>query len=110
MRAHRTIIEEWGGDAAVANALGAACGVSPKRVRFWRRRNSIPAEWWAALVEAGVTTLEELACAASRRREEGLVAVHGRTMAPDDTDGAENPERNVSRTNEPGLSAEGAAA
>ncbi|MGH7018762.1 MAG: hypothetical protein ACREEY_02720 [Brevundimonas sp.] len=46
--------------------------------------------------------------------EKGVVhgggSVKVRNMAPADGCGAENPERNVSRTNEPGSSPEGAAA
>lgn len=68
MRAHREIIESAGGDHAVAAALGSASGVNASRVRFWRRRNSIPAEWWASLARAGVATLEELAAGAAKRR------------------------------------------
>lgn len=37
-------------------------------VRSWAQRGSIPAEYWAALAEAGVCTLNELAADAARRR------------------------------------------
>jgi len=68
MRAHREIIENAGGDHAVVAALGSSAGITTSRVRFWRRRNSIPAEWWESLSRAGVTTLEELAAGAAKRR------------------------------------------
>lgn len=45
----------------------------------------------------------------SERRVAGGVC-HDANMAPDFADGAENPERNVSRTDEPGSSPEGASA
>src|SRR5690606_5442495 len=82
--------------------LGSPPGVRPGRVRFWRRRNSIPAEWWSALAQSGVASLDELAAAvASPVSSFG----HASTLAPVETLGAENPERNVSRTGEPGSSA-----
>lgn len=45
-----------------------------------------------------------------RGRGAAVGAGHDATMAPADADGAENPVRNVSRTDEPGSSPEGAAA
>lgn len=101
MRAHRQIIEDAGGDQGIVRALGSPPGVRPGRVRFWRRRNSIPAEWWSALAQSGVASLDELAAAvASRVSNIG----HAATLAPVEALGAENPERNVSRTGEPGSS------
>ena len=54
-----------------------------------------------------LATLDELAAAVAKV---AVIAGHSETMAPGAADGAENPERNVSRTNEPGSSPEGAAA
>src|SRR5690606_20298579 len=93
MRAHRQIIEDADGDQGIVRALGSPPGVRPGRVRFWRRRNSIPAEWWSALAQSGVASLDELAAAvASPVSSFG----HASTLAPVETLGAENPERNVS--------------
>lgn len=46
----------------------------------------------------------------SERRVAGGGVCHDANMAPAGIDGAENPVRNVSRTDEPGSSPEGAAA
>lgn len=107
MRAHRQIIEDAGGDQGIVKALGCASGVRPGRVRFWRRRNSIPAEWWSALAQSGVTTLDELAAAVAKPVSGGD---HGSFLAPSACPGSENPGRNVSRTDEPGSPRDGAAA
>lgn len=66
MRTHSQIINDAGGVAAVARALGAPYN----RVRQWPPSDSIPAPYWAAIVEAGFSTLDELALAASRKRPE----------------------------------------
>ena len=36
-------------------------GRSIHTVRSWRQRNSIPAEYWGAVVDAGLASLDELA-------------------------------------------------
>lgn len=41
-------------------------GSSIHTVRSWVARDSIPAKWWKPLSEAGITSLDELADAASR--------------------------------------------
>ena len=44
------IIEKLGGAPAIVRALGLPDGdVGAKRVRAWRTRGSIPAEYWAAI-------------------------------------------------------------
>ena len=67
------IILSLGGAAVVARHIGLPAGdVGPKRVRAWALRNSIPAEYWAALTAysersgKGVT-LEVLATAHDTR-------------------------------------------
>jgi hypothetical protein len=68
MRSHADIIDAAEGYAAFAEALTASgFPVAPSRARFWRRRNSIPAEAWAGVAKSGLTTLEELAEAAARK-------------------------------------------
>lgn len=76
-------------------------------MKQWRRAGSIPAPYWQAIAQLNIATLDELAGAVAR----AAVGVgHADNMAPAGAAGAENPERNVSRTNEPGSSPEGAAA
>ncbi|MNU34524.1 hypothetical protein D3C71_231070 [compost metagenome] len=105
----------------LARAYGAATGVELSTVS-WRlfqdtkklealidgrdiqvRRYSAALQWLADNWPEGTDRPEGL------DRSVGYV-VHGATLAPADGCGAENPERNVSRTDEPGLSPEGAAA
>lgn len=98
MRTHDQIIVEAGGPTVVARQVGAR----PGTVKQWRRAGSIPAPYWQAIAQLNLATLDELAEAVAK------VAVsvsHADTMAPAADDGAENPERNVSRTDEPGSSA-----
>ena len=103
MRSHDQIIVEAGGATSVARRIGAL----PGTVKQWRRAGSIPAPYWQAIAALNLATLDELAAAVAKV---AVIAGHSETMAPGAADGAENPERNVSRTNEPGSSPEGAAA
>lgn len=99
MRSHDQIITDAGGPTAVARQVGAR----PGTVKQWRRAESIPAPYWQAIAQLNLATLDELAGAVAK----GVVGVgHDNTMAPADADGAENPARNVSRTDEPGSSPE----
>jgi hypothetical protein len=45
----------------------AGLDMSQTTPQRWRDRNSIPGEYWSALVDLGVTTLDELASAADKR-------------------------------------------
>lgn len=38
------------------------------KVKYWFFRDSIPCDYWKALADLGLTTVEELALAAHRRR------------------------------------------
>jgi hypothetical protein len=57
MTHHLQIIEREGGYQAIAEKLG----LPAERVRFWKRRQSIPHDQWGAVAKAGVATLDELA-------------------------------------------------
>lgn len=81
MRDHRQIIDDAGGKAALVNLLAPTADIAPSRVRFWHRRNSIPAEWWACLDRSGVASLSELAKAAEAKASMGAPA---HSAAPDD--------------------------
>lgn len=65
------IIEKLGGPKAIVTALSLpAAGVGTLRVRAWRHRKSIPAEYWAAIAkfskdEGRGVSLEDLAAAHS---------------------------------------------
>ncbi len=48
--------------------LAAALALPAKNVRRWVDSDSIPAEWWKPLADAGVASLDELAAAAQTRR------------------------------------------
>ena len=66
MRTHLQVITDAGGYKAAAERLG----LMPNRVRFWERRQAIPPEEWAAVAQAGLATLEELARAAAARKSQ----------------------------------------
>lgn len=73
MATHSDIIERAGGVTEVRRKLEKAGIVLPdETVRSWPKRaggsGSIPGEYWSALADCGVATLEELALAAERRR------------------------------------------
>lgn len=50
------------------NELAKVLGIPAKNVRRWDDMDSIPADWWKPIAEAGVATLEELAQLAEARR------------------------------------------
>lgn len=104
-RSHSDIISDGGGPAAIARMVSA----NPGTVKQWRRTDSIPAPYWVAFVDADLASLEELAMSAARRIERsgpdepGLhggdpSAVDEAVVAPAADAGADNPARNVSRT------------
>ena len=66
MRTHHEIIVDAGGWRALRDKLGLKS--DDCKCKFWFFRDSIPAEWWKALADLEVTTVEELALAAHRRR------------------------------------------
>ena len=64
MNTHAQIIR-----AATVSVVCRLLNLSDPTVRSWINRNSIPAEHWKALSEAGFATLEDLANAAATRSE-----------------------------------------
>ena len=52
----RDVIELFGTPDALAGELGAKA----ETVRKWRQRNSIPAEWWLPVIEAGARAGKDL--------------------------------------------------
>lgn len=59
MRTHKQIIDAAGGYQLFAAKLA----ISAERVRFWHRRNSIPAEAWLSISNRRLGSLKELATA-----------------------------------------------
>jgi len=49
MRTFRDIIETW----PTPDVLATEVGANAEAVRKWRQRDSIPAEWWLPVVNAG---------------------------------------------------------
>lgn len=66
MRTHSQIIDEAGGPSALARTPGVE--VDPGTTKQWKRGDSIPAPYWAAIADAKLATLEELAEAASSKK------------------------------------------
>lgn len=63
-RSHRDVIAVAGGASRLARLLKCPAG----RVHQWKRADSIPPRYWAAIVLRGHASLEDLAGAAARRR------------------------------------------
>lgn len=70
MRSHQDIVKETG--ALPLHRLLEAHGVplAPSTTQRWAERKSIPSEYWSALVELGLTNLEELAAGSAARLAE----------------------------------------
>lgn len=64
MRTHKQIIQATGADIVIARA---GLSVSLHTVRSWQQRDAIPGEYWAALDQAEIAPLSELAQAAARK-------------------------------------------
>jgi hypothetical protein len=52
MRSFRDVIAQWPSAVCLAEDLGFQAGLGGLRVRAWRRRDSIPPEYWRQLEEA----------------------------------------------------------
>lgn len=63
MRSHLQIIDDAGGPAKTARAISA----DPGMVKQWKRTDSIPGPYWAAIAAASIATLDELAEAVAGR-------------------------------------------
>lgn len=72
MRTHSQIIQDVGVTPLREKLRGAGIDLPDATVRAWPRRDqgsgSIPSEYWQALSDLGVTTLEELAAAKAASR------------------------------------------
>lgn len=62
-RSHRDVIALAGGPSRLARTLKCPAG----RAHQWKRSDSIPPRYWAAIVLRGYASLEDLAGAAARR-------------------------------------------
>jgi hypothetical protein len=60
---HAEIVAKAGGPAA----MDRLCGTKAGTAKQWKRQNSIPAPYWAAIAREGVATLEVLAEAAEAK-------------------------------------------
>ena len=63
LRSHRDVIALAGGPSRLARLLKCPAG----RAHQWKRLDSIPPRYWAAIVLRGHASLEDLAGAAARR-------------------------------------------
>lgn len=63
MRNHSEVIRSAG-----AQDVAELTGASIHTVRSWAQRDSIPSEYWAALIAAELCTADELIGAAAARR------------------------------------------
>lgn len=70
MRTHLDIIADAGGPTK----MGARIQVEAGLVHAWKRENSIPAAYWARVVDAEISNLDELAAAAEARKFPDLAA------------------------------------
>lgn len=72
MRCHRQIVQAFGASALYRALKERGVSVHLSTPQRWSERDSIPGEYWQALADLGVSTLEELARAAEQRRAADL--------------------------------------
>lgn len=72
MRSHAEIVREFGAAALARHLNGRGFEVKSGTPQRWAERNSIPGEYWNALSEDEIASLEELARAADSRRDPAL--------------------------------------
>lgn len=70
MRDHATIVREYGAQALARFLNEHSFEVHGSTPQRWADRNSIPGEYWALMADHQIASLEELAAAADRRREQ----------------------------------------
>lgn len=70
MRTHRDIIRKHGALKLARSLADRGVKVHGSTPQRWADRNSIPGEYWAAISDMGIATLEELAAAADARQPE----------------------------------------
>jgi hypothetical protein len=68
MRSHSDIVKEFGASKLYA-ALADRFELHQTTPQRWADRDSIPGEYWKALSDLNVATLEELAEGANRKRQ-----------------------------------------
>lgn len=68
MRTHTQIVQAIGASNLVRQLAEVGLVVNKTTPQRWADRDSIPGEYWSALSQMGHASLEELAEAASQRR------------------------------------------
>lgn len=72
MRTHQQIVKDAGASNLAARLPEAGVQLSQTTPQRWSDRNSIPAEYWPALVTLKVATMTELAAGVKQRRRGGI--------------------------------------
>lgn len=70
MRTHRKIVQDHGAARLARDLAAQGFKLHASTPQRWSERDSIPGEYWQALVDLGVTTLGELAQAADPRGQD----------------------------------------
>lgn len=70
MRSHADIIKDHGALRLARELQGLGVDLAQTTPQRWRDRNSIPGEYWSALVDLKAATLDELAGAADKRTQD----------------------------------------
>lgn len=70
MRDHAGIVRDFGALALARLLNEEGFNVHSSTPQRWADRNSIPGEYWAVLAGKKVATLQELAVAADKRKED----------------------------------------
>ena len=68
MRSHEDIVKAVGASKLAARLPEVGVQVGASTPQRWADRNSIPSQYWAALVSLEAATLPELAAGAGQRR------------------------------------------
>jgi hypothetical protein len=70
MRTHQKIVQDHGAAKLARDLAAAGIEVHQSTPQRWADRNSIPGEYWQALVDLDVASLDELARGADPRSQE----------------------------------------
>ncbi len=103
------IIAEWGKPAAFARALGHTDGGN--LVRKWRRRDSIPQEWWPEIIDAARRDKKPVDAERLLSAQRNAAVAKGAASTPEpaapigETQRAPDPERPASGYDAPALDA-----
>jgi len=83
MRTHAQIVRDYGAQALRSHLIGRGYDLgNASTTQRWADRDSIPGEYWNAIADAGIASLDELATAAAGRKRPAPAAAEAAPMPP----------------------------